>query len=206
METSAVITTAASHWDGGVMGTMIVGTTLMNAAAVSALTKFSIIQLDLKGFSWWEREPLKAIGTLCLTSSIPISLFTNNWQPRYTSRYRTVWGALLTLVALNYSTLQWSWSLVFDLFYWLWDSLRSSCKFLSETNCWWQRMVLLSFYQTAGGVLSKPQHFCRQRSAERGGLISCKRNRLSSACQKEGVKESVTLCPGEFKHVWKHAS
>lgn len=36
-ETSPVTTTAASHWDGGVTATTTAGTTLMNAAAVSAV-------------------------------------------------------------------------------------------------------------------------------------------------------------------------
>lgn len=39
LETSAVTTTAASRWDGGVTETMTAGTTRMNAAAVSSLLK-----------------------------------------------------------------------------------------------------------------------------------------------------------------------
>lgn len=38
-------------------------------------------------------------------------------------------------------------------------------------------------------------------SGEKGSLINCWRNRLYSVFEKEGVKESVTFCPEEFKHV-----
>lgn len=38
---------------------------------------------------------------------------------------------------------------------------------------------------------------CERRGAERGRLISSRRNRLSSASLQEGVKEPVTLCPLE---------
>lgn len=48
-----------------------------------------------------------------------------------------------------------------------------------------------------GGGLQEAQLFRRRLTAERGRLISCRRNRLSSACLEEGVKEPVTLCPPE---------
>lgn len=73
-------------------------------------------------------------------------------------------------------------------------------------KCGWRRLRLLSLHRTARRVCGGGQgSFCKRlsyssgrRTAERGGrLISSRRNRLSSASLKEGVKEPVTLCPLE---------
>lgn len=75
-------------------------------------------------------------------------------------------------------------------------------------KCGWRRLRLLSLHRTArrvcgggggqGSFCMRLSYSSGRRTAERGGrLISSRRNRLSSASLKEGVKEPVTLCPLE---------